>query len=191
MNDWGIHHLHLGTEVDERTGLMKRTGPVLYVRFDNNCAYFIQIMDHGEWANDELIKIMHNNWPDSIKDYLLKDVKFLKPKISNKDRLELRKAGISTFVEIAEDIIYMPMGGGYASSDHNTMAVMQCNRTHNTLRMMETHIKDNIHKFIESIRTHTDYRGNDIEFILNISDSDNKVHVIEKNSGVSFFLGKW
>lgn len=189
LNDWGVHHLHLGTKINRKTGLAKRTGPILYVKFEREDAYFIQIMEHGEWANDEIIKILHNNWPQILDLYLMRGVTEVKPKISNEDRAALRKAGVSTVVEIAKGIVYMPLGGGYSSSGHGTSSVMQSMRAHNQLNRMELYIKENFQKYEDVIREQSSYKGNKFDFILKISDVDNKVHITEVNSGVIFFLG--
>jgi hypothetical protein len=43
LNDWGIHHLHLGTKISKNTGFVERTGPLLFVKFEKNVAYFIGV----------------------------------------------------------------------------------------------------------------------------------------------------
>lgn len=175
--------------MNKKTGLVKRTGPILYVKFDNENAYFVQVMKHGEWANDGIIKILHNNWPQILDAYLMKGVIEVTPKISNEERAILRKAGVSTVVEIDKGIVYMPLGGGYSSSGHGTSSVMQSMRAHNQLTKMDLYIKENFQKYEDVIRQKSSYKGNTFDFILKISDVDNKVHVIEINSGVIFFLG--
>lgn len=189
LNDWDVHHLHLGTKMNKKTGLVKRTGPILYVKFDNENAYFIQIMKHGEWANDKIIKILHNNWLQILDPYLMKGVIEVTPKISNEERALLRKAGVSTAVEIDKGIAYKFLGGGYSSTGHGASSVRQSMRVHNRLNEMELHIKENFQKYEDAIRKHSSYKGNKFDFILKISDVDNKVHVIEKNSEVIFFFG--
>ena len=77
LNDWGIHHLHLGTNLNKKTGFMGRTGPVLFVRFDKEYAYFINIYDHGAWIKQKIIKILHNNWPKTILQFKMKAVNSL------------------------------------------------------------------------------------------------------------------
>jgi hypothetical protein len=63
LNEWDIHHLHLGTTLDAN-GFVKRTGPVLFVRFDRQNAYFINVLGHGSWTNQDMIRIIHRKWPE-------------------------------------------------------------------------------------------------------------------------------
>jgi hypothetical protein len=55
LADFDIHHFHSGTTLDG-DGFYKRSGPLLYVRFDDANAYFVTVSDHGEWANSDLIE---------------------------------------------------------------------------------------------------------------------------------------
>ena len=50
LNDWDIYHLHLGTNL-HIDGFVKRTGPMLFVRFNEQNAYFKNVMGHGSWTN--------------------------------------------------------------------------------------------------------------------------------------------
>ncbi|MBD3215725.1 MAG: hypothetical protein GF311_24145, partial [Candidatus Lokiarchaeota archaeon] len=46
LDRWGIKHIHLGT-VLRTDGFIERTGPILFVKFDENNAYFLLIKRHG------------------------------------------------------------------------------------------------------------------------------------------------
>lgn len=45
LNDWGIYHLHLGKK--KKDNFIERTGPLLFAKFDDENAYFINIYSHG------------------------------------------------------------------------------------------------------------------------------------------------
>jgi hypothetical protein len=118
LSDWGIHHLHLGTVLDP-DGFIKRTKPVLFTRVTNDCLYMIQIMDHGPgaedvWSKQEIVEIIHRNWPDSIRQYRIKGIE-LERKATDSEIKQLRGAGILTMLEMKDGTIYMPVGGGIAS----------------------------------------------------------------------------
>ena len=68
LNDWGIYHLHLGLSL-EPDGFVSRTNQVLFARFDQNFAYFITVIEHGQWSNQEFVQIIHRNWPDSVYQF--------------------------------------------------------------------------------------------------------------------------
>ena len=61
LNDWGIYHLHLGTQLGT-DGFIQRTGPLLYAKFDDENAYFINVMKHGDWTKQEMVEVIHQQF---------------------------------------------------------------------------------------------------------------------------------
>ena len=186
LNDWGIHHLHLGTVEDEK-GFVNRTGPVLFVRFDKNFAYFINVMEHGSWAKQELIKIIHDNWPESIERYRVPWIEKMEPAVSDNDRKKLRKAHIVTFVEIEKGIIYAPLGMGYASSGASIEVVRTCIHCNNRIALFENTVKEKIVTLIQMMKDQGYKVGSRLHFLLGIES--NIVYAFEVNSGVFIKLG--
>jgi hypothetical protein len=95
LADFDIQHFHLGTTLDA-DGFYARGAPLLYVRFDDANAYFVTVSGHGEWANVELIEIIHSNWPASIERYRLKGAIAAGPNISVADRTKARNVGAAS-----------------------------------------------------------------------------------------------
>ncbi|MCP6682287.1 hypothetical protein [Bacillus nakamurai] len=171
LNDWGIHHLHLGEDLEKNTGFVKRTDPLLFVRFTNNEAYLLQIMPHGNWANEDLIQIINNNWPGTIKEFLIKGISSVSPALSEKDRKNLRRHGISTFVQLEENKIYYPLGGGYTSNGSSLKAHIQADQLLKKLRCVEMKIKENIAWYAKKIHKTTNYKGNEFIFLLEVGEN--------------------
>ena len=63
LNDWGIHHLHVSTQV-ESDGFVRRDGPIIFAIFKPNLAYLIDIMKHGDWACEHMIRVIVDTWPN-------------------------------------------------------------------------------------------------------------------------------
>lgn len=164
LNDWNIHHLHLGKDSGEE--FVERTKELLFVKFDKNNAYFINVYKHGAWAKQEMVRIIHNNWPESIKAFKLEGVKSTVSKFSDKDYSELRNAGISTIIQLDENISYLSLGMGYMSSGHNAEIVMLCNKYRNTLVMYEEYIQKNINYIAKQIEFYSGYNKNIFKFHL-------------------------
>jgi hypothetical protein len=59
LADWGIHHLHLQTEI------RPRGNDLLFVAFTERDAYLIDILPHGSWAKLSLIETIVRDWPDA------------------------------------------------------------------------------------------------------------------------------
>jgi len=99
LNDWGIHHLHLSTEIDTDGFFVKRDGPLLLVRFRPNDAYLIDIGDHGSWAREGLLRVIVEEWPNAGLVHKIGGL--AAPSISEAGRRDLRGAGVGgTIVEI-------------------------------------------------------------------------------------------
>lgn len=72
LNDWGIHHLHLGHEF-ENDGFVKRNKDVLFIKFWQDTAYMIGIGDHNAWSKKALLEEIDENWPELFELFQLKD----------------------------------------------------------------------------------------------------------------------
>jgi len=69
LNDWGIHHLHLG-EPNGSGYFVTRRPELLYVLVGSDHLHFIDVQDHGaSFADKELLEIVHQNWPEAIASY--------------------------------------------------------------------------------------------------------------------------
>jgi hypothetical protein len=64
MSDWGLHRVHLTTNV-EKDGFVERTGDLLFCAFTEEDAYLIGIYPHGSWALRELVEILVREWPEN------------------------------------------------------------------------------------------------------------------------------
>ncbi len=109
LNDWGVHHLHLSTEI-ELDGFVKRTGPLLFAIFRPNDAYLIDLVDHGGWTREQVIRTIANEWPEAGIVYQLNGVVGLSCVVSDADRIRLRNAGINCFCEF-DGKVFAPAGG--------------------------------------------------------------------------------
>lgn len=186
LNDWGIHHLHLGNTTDG-SGFVNRTGLLLFVRFEMEKAFFINVMPHGSWTKQNIITIIHNNWPDSIKMYRLNGIISLEPKISDSDISKLRRAGVQTFVQIDDGVIYAPIGGGYASSGTSVEVVRTSDYYAKRIRSLEKTIIDNLDNLIVDAAAKGVSLGEHLEFKLEFFTE--QVIAVEKNSGLNVKLG--
>lgn len=158
LNDWGIQHLHLGTTL-MNDGFINRTGPVLFARFDDNYAYFICIMEHGKghypWARKDMVNIIHRNWPESIKSYLMNGISSMEQPLSDDDIKSLRDSGLSTLTEVAPGFIYRPIGGGYSTAKTSVEARIQSDHWLYAIRFYEKLLRDNIANIVNALHEKT------------------------------------
>jgi hypothetical protein len=114
LNDWGIQHLHLGTELEANRPLIKGTKDVLFVFFRDDDAYFITIADHSSWTDQGMLRVLHDNFPEVIQSWQAKDILAIDPIPSDADIKKMRKHRINTALEIYPGVFYSAPGGGYA-----------------------------------------------------------------------------
>lgn len=186
LNDWGIHHLHLGIEI-ETDGFAKRRGELLYVFFNDTDAYLIQIMDHHSFSKKELLRILHKNWPSLIDRYLLKGITSFSPNPTDNEIRELRDAGITALIQIEEGAVYAPAGGGINSAGTSTRAIMVSDRYYNQINLYEQHIKENFYLYLRKIKEAIGEIPSNIMFKLLI-EPNGMVFAYETNSRIHFKL---
>lgn len=112
LNDWGFYHLHL-TDKIENDGFVKRTGPILFCCFSKDTCYFIDILPHGSghplvWIDIELMKALKESWPHIFEPLRFKNVTDLAISYSLTEKLDLRKNGINSPIEIDGEIFMAP-----------------------------------------------------------------------------------
>lgn len=193
LYDWGIYHFHLGEMIDHQTGRIERTGPVLFAKIDNENVYCINVYSHGKnvqqpWTKQDLLKIIHNNWPQTIKKWKLPDGIELYPKniapLSDIQYASLRRNGICTAIFVDRGIAYISPGGGYMSTGHSQEIVCYCRRVHNTLKRSELYIRDNITLLVRKIE---EIKEKPVSQRLRIKliEIDNVFYVVELQSEIA------
>lgn len=159
--DWGIYHLHLGTEI-QSDGFIERTGPLLYLIIDDFNAYFIDVLNHGEWTNQELLRIIHRNWPQTIESSRIKGkgIVGLEKNFSDEEINQLRRANVNVLIEIEPGVIYIGPGGGVAGNGQSAEAVNAYIENRNNLKRLEDQIIKNTSDFLKQVFTNLDFIKN-------------------------------
>jgi len=110
LNDWGVHHLHLGPHTGS-TKPVKRTRDLLFVVFLEDHAYAITVLPHGHWADEDILRVMANNWPDDgVIHGASGAIVGLADPIDPTRRQELRDAGVSAAYQHDDGRVYLPRG---------------------------------------------------------------------------------
>lgn len=184
LNDWGIHHFHLGENINN--GFAERTGPLLFALVTDSDVYCIDIKSHGAWSEQELIRTLHEEWPQVIANYRINGVLGLSYQPTNDDIAALRKAGVQTMVQVEEGVVYGPIGGGYSTAGTSVQSRMLADRYRRLVRDIENHVKENADMFIEKIREKGLEPEDKPHFQLLVDDKG--FHVVEVGSRVAFLV---
>ena len=177
LDNWGIYHFHLGTELEEGGQFIRRTGDILLCRVDDSYAYFIKVLPHGgnvsvPWYRKDLIEIIHKNWPESISHALIAGVTGLHPRFNDQEVAEIRKSGnITLLLEMSDGTVYAPPGVGNTlgivatdgSSAHDTRFA---DWLHELTKLVEERIRDDYRQIYENARKLGYYFKEPVSFVL-------------------------
>ena len=125
LNDWGIHHLHLGTCTGPH-GFVKRTRQLLYCRFTDTHAYLIAVLPHGKWTTIALLEALHANWPDEMARFRAEGV--AGDQLTDPQIRELRRKNANYVLQMRDGTCYWPLGGGTTSSGSNPQDIVTADR---------------------------------------------------------------
>lgn len=187
LNDWDIHHLHLGTE-REPNGFFKRTTEVLFIRVTDTSVFFLNILPHN-FSDKDLLRIVHNNWPETIEQYL-SGFQNLSHNLSNEEVSLARKAGLLILHEIEDGVVYLPPGGGLSTARTSILASKTSGYYSRTINTLEKHVKNNVLMFKKQIETARRKQVSKLKMKLSI-DEDGNFYCMEQINKVSFPLGKY
>lgn len=118
--DWEIFHFHLGTcPHPTHPEFVERTEDLLFAIADLKTAkiYLIDIHPHrGGFTNQDLLKIIEENWSEILDPHTLSGVMRLTYNVSDSDIGSLRKAGINTVLQTPSGRVLASMGGGITAA---------------------------------------------------------------------------
>lgn len=113
LYDWGIFHFHLSGN-NKNDKYCKRTNDLLFVFVQNNIAYFLEILPHGNFENCKLLEVIYNNWKEKLVQHAVKGL-ISCDKVNTKN---VRKNNSLALYQIKDMVIFPPGGGlnSYGSS---------------------------------------------------------------------------
>lgn len=152
LNDWGIHHFHLGAEQDS-SGFIKRTGPLLFARVTSGTVYCVNVFSHGAWSRQEIIEIIHRNWPETIQQYKINRAQPVALfQITDNHIKDFRNAGLSTMVQVPDGSLYAPTGGGYMLDGTSMQAVRQSIQMLKTIERLQKQAIDELPNIVKDLK---------------------------------------
>jgi hypothetical protein len=180
--DWGIHHFHLGTEV-ENDGFVKRTEPILFAWVTSEAMYMLGLYPHGAWNQRQLLELIHRNWPELLAPYRIGAVG-LTHHLTDKEIGQARRAGVLVAMQVADRFVIVPPGGGMPTSGHSMNAVRGNDRIHNSLYRLTEMIHDPFSSFHQEAENKGDYVKRVLSFTL--VDIKGRCILIERHNNLHF-----
>lgn len=148
LNDWGIHHFHLGTTYLPN-GMVAGADPILFAVVTDDQFYCVNIGKHGDWADIDLLRIIHKNWPCLIEPYKINIAGLAHKESIN--LLEMRNAGLSIIHEVTPDAFYISPGGGYSSCGTSIDALRASDFHLGNIEILEKNFRQNLDWHLEKL----------------------------------------
>ncbi len=182
LNDFGIHHFHLGlVEDDKKTYFKQRTGSLLFAVVTNDTFYSLGVFKHGQWGEEILINTIHKNWPELLDRYRVNTIIDTNSnQLGNDGRKTLREFGMNVPIKVSDGTVYLPTGGGSTISGHSEVVVDDLLRIDWICRMNEKRIRD---KALE-------FQPDESSLALNLIQTDQGAYVVSKCGGLCFGIGE-
>ena len=136
LNDWGIQHFHF-TRRFRDDGFAARSQYQIFAYLTDETMYLVQVYSHNSddlYSKRDMVKILRDNWLGLVERFRIKDVFELTEKLDDHNYGKMRDTHISTMLELGKNEVYYPIGGGYSSTGHSTIAMIQVDRIINRLR---------------------------------------------------------
>lgn len=141
LNDWGIHHLHLGIAI-QKDGFVDRSGPLLFARFTKSDAYLIAIGEHGDWSDQDLIRTLQAQWPETVRGVRMKGFSEVTNNPTDEEIAMLRENGINTVLQVADGVVVFPLGGGVTLDRTSVDVVRTADFFRKRIRQFEKYLRE-------------------------------------------------
>lgn len=180
--DWGIHHFHLGTAVED-DGFVSRTNPILFTWVTENELYMLGLYPHGAWNQKQILQLIHHNWPALLAPYRIRAVG-MEHHLTDEEIGQARRAGVTVALELADRFVIIPPGGGMPTSGHSMRAVRGNDHIHDGLYRMGTLLQDPFSIFHQENEDKGAYRKRVLSFAL--IDIEDVCVLVERHNNLRF-----
>ena len=162
---------------------MERSDFLLFLKIHQQDVYFIDVRPHNEqyvFAQKELLRITHDEWPYILEQYKLKGVLGISNEIDDPDKIiKMRKAGVNVIHRVGKDY-YVPMGGGITHAGTSTEVTIEVNNLYRMARNAAEYIQKNKQSIAAFITDSVGAVLPNLDFHLILSERG--FFVFEKNS---------
>ena len=117
-----MHHLHLSRK-NGKDGFVERSDWLLFVIVADQDVFFVDVRSHSDsenlqWVRQDLLSIVHYNWPDLTESRLLHRVQG--STVTDPEKRELRRKHANLVHEVAGRAI-APLGFGTMADGHSIL----------------------------------------------------------------------
>lgn len=153
LDDWGIHHFHLGIEPDPaQPEFVQRTGPLIYAFLTDDIFYVINTYTHKDpaWARAEIVEVMHRRWPEAIQQYLLPEIS--PDPLTECERITLRRKHANAVITLKDGTSYGPFGGLITASGMSVEAVVRTDFYHCEIKRFQLNVEESAEQIASTLK---------------------------------------
>jgi hypothetical protein len=198
LDDWDIHHLHLGTAISKKgnsQGLIEGTREVAYCIFRPDDVYMVQVMNH-EFYDPGLLEIVNTHWPHLLTRMPLSSARnqagdiaastrssvkeSRRPRVSRNDASHSPRTPLDDCppimapVTLRDGTVLLPSGGSFATSGHSVRTLMAVTSWKRKLQQWEQYVHGMLDKIILQAQEHGIEAPSRIQFELRYDESTGK-----------------
>ncbi len=179
LNDWGMHHFHLGTRFDA-DGFVKRTDDVVFAIVDWERVYVAGIGRHREWAAHRLIDAVDENWPELLIPLSLQGGTRLSP-----DQHELaRKSGLWAVTVLRDGRAVMAPGLGSTTSGRSVRVSLRVGRMRYAMGVLQ----ERFMSLLPNIEAHLHENAPDVTPDFHLMREDGRFVTVDNRAGIRVVL---
>ncbi len=188
----GTHHFHLGDKAQtkgSRKGRVKGTKSLLFALVSDRDVYFLDILNHDikkGFLNINMLRIIHNNWPELIETHRLKGAIGVSKKYSDEEAATLLENNINVIIELGENQVYMLPGMGATTAGTPMLVEMKTDRAIRCIQYIHSVVSQNSRKTASEIKKITGVESNIIRLRGRLRDG--LLNVYDAGSECSFHI---
>lgn len=141
--DWGIHHFHLGTEM-QSNGFVERTERLLFARVTDFSFFVLGVFEEGAWTRDELVRTIHESWPDSIERFRVRGIPVHEPSSTEPERRQHGGGDSAGVIAMPDGTVYHAVEVIPKAEGTSTRAMACASAMRERLRWWEQELRSNV-----------------------------------------------
>lgn len=163
QNEWNIYHFHLSLEKDNKSVFVKQVNSLLFAYLTNDTIVFLGADTHkdGIFGDVKWIEILHDNFPDLIKEYRDDKILAIRPELNSIERQTLWNKGFSIGITKIKEVIYHNPGIGRMTSGHSitvSKSAMDLSRWIHSLKEQIESMKEELAEYLKTTHDEIEFR---------------------------------
>ena len=167
LNEWGVHHFHLGIAPDHgNPSYIERSGPLVLALVDDAVFRAINVYQHQDWHEINIIESLHRYWPEAIRRYRLEGI--AGEPLNAAQRGRIRRVGSQAAVMVQDGTVYGSIGGPVSVAGTKFDSVRNADRWAEYVRLLQAALTDDPSPLMPALTEAGSHGEEEIEVQLQI-----------------------